>query len=234
MAGFRVPGPVDRTTLAFATQTGVQRPRARPPAPRLQVDQKGHVIDPGVKLEIRPAIERAPMKAVHGIVLHQTGGSTAASALNSYKNAGANGAHFLIDKDGTIYQTASLLRATNHVGALKSRCKQELSCTPAEQAALKGKRDGKQTGRVEAAKPWPDRYPGNQETLGLEFVGASSPKPGSKTGEEIYEPVTAAQQEALNWLLPRLLEHFQVKTTEIFRHPDVSWKMPTEASSLRW
>lgn len=234
MAGFRVPGVLDRVALAFASQTGVRRPA--PPAPRgqLKIDKAGHVQDPNVKLEIRTAIERAPLPTVRGIIVHQTGGSTAASALNSYKNAGANGAHFLIDKDGTIYQTASVLKVTNHVGALKPRCRAELRCTPADEAALKGKRDGKQKGRVEAAKAWPDRYPGNKDALGIEFVGASSPKPGSKNGEEVYERATAAQQASLNWLLPRLLAHFNVKATEVFRHPDVSWKMPTEGSSLRW
>lgn len=234
MTGFRIPGPVDRAPLAFVSQTGVRRQPLPAPPKRLRVDAKGHAIDPMVTLEIRTAIERAPMKAVHGIVLHQTGGSTAESALNSYKVAGANGAHFLIDKDGTIYQTASLLHRTNHVGALKSRCREERRCTPADLKALQGKTAGRSTGRVEGAKAWPDRYPGNEDAIGIEFVGAARVDPKHPAAEPVYEPVTKAQQHALDWLLPRLLEHFQVRTTEVFRHPDVSWKMPSEAASLRW
>jgi N-acetyl-anhydromuramyl-L-alanine amidase AmpD len=57
-------------------------------------------------------IERGEMKIVRGIIVHHTGGSTAASSLESYKNPRANGAHFLIERDGTIYQTAPLGAAT--------------------------------------------------------------------------------------------------------------------------
>jgi N-acetyl-anhydromuramyl-L-alanine amidase AmpD len=56
------------------------------------------------------------MTHVQGIIVHQTGSPTARSTLNGYGVARANGAHFLIDKDGTIYQTASVLKQTAHVG----------------------------------------------------------------------------------------------------------------------
>ena len=67
-------------------------------------------------------LERRKMDKVNGIVVHQTGASTASSTFNSYKNKGENGAHFLIDKDGTIYQTSSLYKITMHVGMMKPRC----------------------------------------------------------------------------------------------------------------
>jgi len=57
-------------------------------------------------------IEHGQMDAVNGIVVHQTDSTTANSTFNSYQTKGATGAHFLIDKDGTIYQTASLLKVT--------------------------------------------------------------------------------------------------------------------------
>src|SRR5260221_2436758 len=57
-----------------------------------------------IKPAIAPTIERGEMKEIHGIIVHQTGGSTAQSSIDSYKNPSANGAHFLIEKDGTIYQ----------------------------------------------------------------------------------------------------------------------------------
>src|ERR1035437_8490823 len=53
------------------------------------------------------------------------GGANAQSALSSYNNPSANGTHFLIDKDGTIYQTASVFQQTWHVGKLRSRCRSE-------------------------------------------------------------------------------------------------------------
>jgi len=68
-----------------------------------------------------------------------SGGSTAASSLSSYENAGASGARFFIDRDGTVYQTASMHKKTWHVGKLKAV---EQRCTPVELAALKKARHG--------------------------------------------------------------------------------------------
>lgn len=66
----------------------------------LYVTPEGHVDADKIVAKIFPFVERGPMKLVHGIVVHQTGGATAESAFNSYRNRGAFGAHFLIDKDG--------------------------------------------------------------------------------------------------------------------------------------
>jgi N-acetyl-anhydromuramyl-L-alanine amidase AmpD len=68
----------------------------------LLIDTNGIVINSRINRALRPTIERGHMKAVHGIIVHQTGGATAQSAFESYKNPSANGAHFLIDRDGTI------------------------------------------------------------------------------------------------------------------------------------
>jgi hypothetical protein len=55
--------------------------------------------------------------------LNQTDSATEQATFSSYAAGGQNGAHFLIAKDGTIYQTASLKRRCYHVGRLiKSRC----------------------------------------------------------------------------------------------------------------
>jgi N-acetyl-anhydromuramyl-L-alanine amidase AmpD len=78
----------------------------------LTVSAQGWVMDPRVRLAIAANIERGPMAHVGCIVVHQTDGATAESAFNSYKRPAALGAHFLIDKDGTIYQTASLFKQT--------------------------------------------------------------------------------------------------------------------------
>ena len=232
MPGFRVPGFVDPEDTVFVAQSFASRAPRKVDA--IDVDFAGFVRDARVTLALRPMIDHGPMAKVNGIIVHQTGGPSAKSALDSYLVAGANGAHFLIDKDGTIYQTASVYRVTHHVGFLKPRCRVEMRCTPAEAKALQGKRAGKETGRVEAAKAWPDRYPGNSDAIGIELVGAASPKPGGGANDFVYEPVTEAQQRAFDWLLPRLLDHFQVDAREVYRHPEVSWKQPTEAASVRW
>ena len=47
------------------------------------------------------------------------------------------GAHFLIDTDGTIYQTASLDKKTQHVGKIRSRCYEEEICSEKETKIIK-------------------------------------------------------------------------------------------------
>jgi N-acetylmuramoyl-L-alanine amidase len=230
MPGARTPGSTDRVD-PVVVGAGVGPLRA---PLRLDVDFAGFVRDPRVRLEIRPAIQHGTMARIDGIIVHQTGGSTAAGALEAYRAPGAHGAHFLIDKDGTIFQTASVYRVTHHVGHLKPRCRVEMRCTAVQAKALAGKRAGAGIGRVEAAKPWPERYPGNADALGIELVGAVRPVPGGGANAFEYEAVTAAQQQAFDWLLPRLLGHFGVRATEVYRHPQVSWKQPSEAASVRW
>lgn len=69
------------------------------------------------------------MPVVHGVIVHQTDASTAASSLAAYKIR-AIGVHFLIDKDGTIYQTAAVTKRVSHVGKLRARCLAEHRCAP--------------------------------------------------------------------------------------------------------
>lgn len=177
-------------------------------------------------------IERSKMDKVNGIVVHQTGGSTAESSFNSYKNTGANGAHFLIDKDGTIYQTASVFKVTNHVGKIRSRCYMEKTCTPSAFTTLNPLLNKyKQLSRLEQKKPYPERYPANGDSLGIEIVG----KPTSGEGENaVYEKVCDAQNRSLRWLIAELTDTLKVSMTEIFRHPEVSYKVKTEAGTARW
>ncbi|WP_256703207.1 peptidoglycan recognition protein family protein [Burkholderia ubonensis] len=98
----------------------------------LFISKNGHVDAERITVKIFPAIERGAMDVVNGIVVHQTDSFTKDSVFGSYSEKGANGAHFLIDKNGEIYQTASLLKKTNHVGRMQSRCIVTSKCTPVE------------------------------------------------------------------------------------------------------
>lgn len=195
------------------------------------IDRRGHVIDQRVKLELRPLLERAGMPVVHGIIVHQTDASTAASSLNAYKTSPI-GAHFLIDKDGAIYQTASVAKRVSHVGALKARCVAEHRCAPGEEARIARMRPIIRS-RAEMAKSVPERYPGNMDSIGIELVGRSSPGPTPKS-ERQYESVTPAQNASLVWLIDGLTRAMNIERSEIFRHPTVSQKTPSEASTARW
>jgi N-acetyl-anhydromuramyl-L-alanine amidase AmpD len=210
--------------------------KVTPPNPQLatslQIDKDGMVIDPKVVPMRSTNIERGPMTDVHGIIVHQTDAPTAQSTFNSYQKPDATGAHFLIDKDGTIYQTASLYEKTWHVGPLKARCLAEHSCSATDISALKTF-NPKAENRREMVKSVPQRYPSNSDAIGIELVGASHPRyPGDKTPP--YESVTPQQQESLKWLVKSLGTTLSVPMTEVFRHPEVSRKNTTEASTADW
>jgi N-acetyl-anhydromuramyl-L-alanine amidase AmpD len=192
----------------------------------LVVNSLGKVIDARVKLAISPSIERGNLPVVHGIVVHQTDSSTAASTLNGYKRPRANGAHFLIDKDGTIYQTASLHQKTYHVGFIKSRCLLEKTCSPADLQRLRGKKVGAGIGHVEMRKPYPRRYPTNEDAIGVEIV--------SRAKNGVFESITAEQQASFKWLLKELLQTLHLAGGDVFRHGAISWKLPSEGASATW
>lgn len=193
------------------------------------------------------SIERSKMVSVIGIIAHQTGAPTENSTFNSYKQPGANGAHFLISKTGVIYQTASILYRTNHIGPLRARCLAEVKCTPAESAAFR-KMGATSMHAAEMKKSVPERYPSNSETIGVEIVGqaflpANKPMPKGLTevqqkrffdNNSVYEALTGAQQMSFKYLLDELLQTLSLGKADVFRHPTVSRKNLTEAATAEW
>jgi N-acetyl-anhydromuramyl-L-alanine amidase AmpD len=200
----------------------------------LTIDKYGHISNPHIVPAICPRIERGRLLGIHGIVVHQTNSSTGAATINSYSRPKAMGAHFLIDRDGTIYQTASVFKQTCHVGRLRARCAAELRCTPVEIKALKRFKPEAEH-RREMKKSPPDRFPANHDSLGIEIVGlAIVPKGTNPDADGVYEPVNEAQNDSLRWLVRELGTTFAIPRTEIFRHSLVSFKNKTEAVSAKW
>ncbi|WP_439889533.1 peptidoglycan recognition protein family protein [Ralstonia sp. 25C] len=199
----------------------------------LFISEHGIVDDERIKVRIFPNIERSRMSKVNGIVVHQTDSSTANSTFNSYQGKGANGAHFLIDKDGTVYQTASLYRRTNHVGKMQSRCLVTKKCTPAEiKSAFSASRNPSALTRHEMQKDFPARFPSNNDSIGIELVGlAIEPAPGK---EKVYESVTDKQNASLRWLIQELTSVLNISSQEIYKHSEIGRKNITEASSAKW
>lgn len=211
----------------------------------VEINKDGMLIHARVRNARSPAIERGKRTAaITGIVVHQTDASTARSSLNSYRNPKANGAHFLIDKDGTIYQTAAIYQRANHVGPLKARCLLVGKCTARDYrgAGVNGMH------RIEMMKAPGDRYPSNMEAIGIEMVGrAELPKgfqppqrrkqlsPEGIRGEfGVYPTPTEAQNRALTWLVEALQDSMQLSPGEVFKHPEVSRKNLTEAEGANW
>jgi N-acetyl-anhydromuramyl-L-alanine amidase AmpD len=197
----------------------------------LQIDPNGMVINSNIKSARFVGLERGDLVATSGIIVHQTDSSTATSTLASYRNSPV-GAHFLIDKDGTIYQTASAKKRTSHAGKLRSRCVAMHSCPPGQEALI-NRMSPTVRNRAEMKKAVPDRYPSNADSIGIEIVGRAIP-PASGRGESVYETVTAAQNQSLAWLVRELASTLGIRLTEVFRHPTVSQKNVTEASTARW
>jgi len=209
----------------------------------LFIDRGGYVDATRITLKVFPLIERGKMGHVNGIVVHQTGGPTADGAFGSYskkRHDGSypNGAHFLIEKDGTIYQTASLFRITNHVGNLQSRCLATQKCSPTELKAARAldktkgnKARADAVNKAEMPKEFPDRYPSNVDAIGIELVGEA---PETKKGEFEFVPVTAEQTSALKWLVNELVDTLGVSMNEVYRHPVVGRKNDSEARTAIW
>ena len=197
----------------------------------LTIDSNGRVIHTNISPAIRTAIQKRPMLTIKGIIVHQTGSPSAQSTFNSYKN-GKSGAHFLIAKDGTIYQTASLLFQTWHVGRLKARCLVKMQCTPVELKLLK-KFNPKNEHQRESVKTVPVRFPSNEDSIGIELVGEALPK-SIPDDKRVYETVTNEQNIALKWLVQELRQTLKIPVSEVFRHPDVARKNLTEALTAKW
>ena len=77
----------------------------------------------------------------------------------------------------------------------------QMTCSPAELAALKGKGVGKGIGVVEGKKASPDRYPGNADSIGIEIVGPAMPLREPNPDKCVYELLTAEQQTSFTFLL---------------------------------
>lgn len=213
--------------------------------------------DARIRRAPRPAIEHGAMQSIRGIIVHQTGGPTADATLNSYKNAGANGAHFLIDKDGTTYQVASMYRKTWHVGKLQAKCLAAHVCSPTELKALNKAKGATATNKIEMTKTVPNRFPANNDSVGIELVGLCVLDPkylnqinpnlsGAERAAKIdkltaqygvFETVTPQQNLALQQLITKIQTELAMPDEDkdqIFSHPQASYKNPTEASTAQW
>jgi N-acetyl-anhydromuramyl-L-alanine amidase AmpD len=196
----------------------------------------GKLVHKNVIDKVNGKIEKGVLKSVNAVVVHQTGGSTAESALSSYEG-GQNGAHFLIGQDGKIYQTARIDQKCWHVGNIRSRCQEMKSCSAEELKAVNSllfKKGEAYSARIkklsehEATKSYPDRYPGNDDALGIEIVGAFDAK------TQAYETVNKDQNTSLAWLVEVLESKLSMDGDDIYRHGDIGYKQPTEGSTANW
>ena len=164
--------------------------------------KNGIVQDSRITVDLIPTIAHGPLGPIHAIILHQTGSETAAGTLAGYRSeAKGTGTHFLIDRDGTIYQTVRLTQKCWYIGPIKSRCFEEHVCAPDEVKTYNGYiKQGfstfvRKSAIDELKKPYPRRYPSNSDAIGIELVAMG-------VGASSYQPVTTEQQRSLDWLIP--------------------------------
>lgn len=209
---------VGQSTTSFFSNTERKLVRVPP-----YVDSKGYVQNAGFTHQPIPELEKGAIDGPKAIVLHRTDSFTSDSALQAFRRG--VGTHFLIDKDGTVFQTASLLRRTHHVGKIKSRCLQ--SGTPAAEAAML-RSWGWAPDRIydhEKRKSYPERYPMNEDSVGIETVA-------KHLGEDGWEPPTAQQSTSIAAIVHVLQEAYGLGGTDIYEHDLISYKTEGEGADL--
>jgi hypothetical protein len=202
-----------------------------------------------VEIDVYTNLERGQRRQTNAIVLHMTGGSEA-STLGTYANANTvNGAHFLITRDGRIIQTAGLDQRTNHVGNPRPKGylptpdggnrRIDADLTPESEAILDrmqrrelGFGAGvRELGRLELAKPYGEdradentRGPINADSIGIEFEAVAV--------DGVYPGLTQDQIASGKALVELLQRHYGLEYADVYEHPDVSYKMYTEARGV--
>ena len=192
----------------------------------------GYLTDPDITRTPIPALERGAMPAVNGIVLHRTMGSTAAGTLGHWRaEAQPYGTHFLIDRDGTIHQTASLEQHTAHVGRIRSRGEVEGSMATAEQQRLDDARaapgnDYAAVHRIESGRSYPQRYPTNGDSVGIEVVATYDQR------TQTWQAPSEQQTASIRRLVGILQRNYGLDDHDIYQHDAISYKTQGEGAGL--
>ena len=200
----------------------VQRQRLVLP---IHVGTNGYVQNAGFTIRPVPALERGPMDGPRAIVLHRTDSSTAAGTMRSF--ARGVGTHFLVDKDGTVTQAASLLQKAAHVGKIQSRCRVDRVCPADEARMIEGW--GWAPSRVhghEKKKAYPARYPMNEDSVGIETVALFD-----RTSKQ-WERPTEDQSRSIARLIAILKNEYGLSDADIYEHDAISYKEPGEGAGL--
>ena len=206
-----------RTTPVSNTQRMVVKVRA-------YVDDNGWVQNAGFVFKRIPVLEKGTINGPTALVLHRTVSSTAASALSAFSSG--IGTHFVVDKDGTTYQCASLLKKTAHVGPIRSRCHADGTCSAEELASFKQWSSRMPCYNHEKKKSYPARYPMNEDSVGIETVAMYHER------TRTWDAPTPAQKSAIRNLVGILKEEYGLDDADIYEHDKIAWKTEGEGAGL--
>ena len=162
------------------------------------------------------------------IVLHRTESSTAASTLETWKTR-PYGTHFLIDTDGTIYQCASLYKYTQHVGDIKAKNLELNGKNSTDYKIYTGKTYQK-VSDIEKTKSYPNRYPINSDSIGIEVVAQcfNTMEKKVKVGLNYtqyngkWQETQKEQKDSITTLINALKMIYNISNNDIYGHGEIS------------
>lgn len=207
-----------------STTSPASNSRRKQVAVKVYVDERGWIQNAGFVMKHIPALEKGAIRGPAAIVLHRTVSSTAASALSAF-NRGI-GTHFVVDKDGTTYQCASLLKKTAHVGPIRSRCHVDGTCTAVELANFKQWASRMPCYEHEKKKVYPTRYPMNEDSVGIETVAMYHESTSA------WDSATPEQLIAIKRLVDTLKDEYGLTDADIYEHDKIAWKTEGEGAGL--
>lgn len=196
------------------------------------IGENGYVQNAGFIHWPVEALEKRDMTGPVAIILHRTDSASVESALNSASSG--IGTHFYVDKDGTVYQAASLLKHTSHVGRIRSRCYESGACSVEEMSRIRGFGWAPRTIHDhEKVKSYPARYPLNEDSIGIETVArcVSNCGPNDK-GAPVWEEPTPEQVESITHIIAILQKTYFLTDSDVYAHDLISYKTPGEGAGL--
>ena len=197
----------------------------------------GIVRDSRIEVAIYPMLEHGPMADVSGIILHQTSSDYIVKTMAEYafRRSGV-GAHFLINPAGQIFQTARITQICWHVGRINAYCQQVHRCTATDEqmfAKIEKEYGNNQAEKDKMIDAWEqkklafNRYPTNNDSIGIEVVGAPKGK--------VYGSPTLEQNQSSRWLVRELILALKLDRSRIFPRGLIDpRKMSTEGGMVAY
>ncbi|WP_159565017.1 peptidoglycan recognition protein family protein [Budvicia diplopodorum] len=189
----------------------------------IYVDPDGYIKNANFIQSSVAGLGKGVMNKINGIVLHRTDSSSVEGTLTSFSKG--VGTHFLIAKNGDIHQTVSLFSYTYHVGKIKSRCMEEKTCSAEESKKIKS--FGWNPGKVydhEKVKMYPERYPYNGDSVGIEVVAMHK--------NDGWESPTLEQTNSISKLVDIIKNIYELDDRDVYEHDKISYKMEGEGAGL--
>lgn len=220
-------------TFEGKTTTDVESKNKKCSTSVIYVDSEGYIRNAKVIVDPIPELNKGDINVINAVVLHRTFSATKESALSSFKSG--IGAHFLIDKNGDIYQTAHLSMYVYHIGYIQARCENEKTCTSTDKEKLdeikkqKNKKISekfKEIHEYEILKNYPIRYPYNGDAVGIEVVAMYDDK------TKKWEVPTTKQKKSVNYLVDILRNIYELSEKDVYEHDKIGHKTLGEGAGL--